>query len=141
MKKHLFLILFAVLSYSGFSQSLIGSWQLVKQTSCIDTELADEDETVQGMIDDMKSRNDQTPQVLRFKDSKNGDESTKILNQKRSSNTRNFLYKFNGTSLYILDKKSQIIVDTFTVDVLQGDSLVISNAARPCETKVFVKLK
>jgi hypothetical protein len=51
------------------------------------------------------------------------------------------LYKYTGDALYILDKRSQTIIETFTIEQLSADSLIISNSARACETKVFVKIQ
>jgi hypothetical protein len=93
------------------------------------------------VLEDMKKMNGPTAQVLRLKDNNTGDESTKIISKKKSYNSNAFLYKYNGSSLYFLDKKSKTIIEGFTVEKLQADSLIISNSARACETKIFVKLK
>ena len=58
----------------------------------------------------------------------------KVANQKK------FYYKFNGEMLLILDKKTQTISDSYMVDKFSADSLVISDASRPCETMIFVKI-
>ena len=138
MKTFVILVLFVSISFLTLSQSLIGSWQLMKQTSCVDDEISDKNESTQGLVNGM---NDKTPQILRFKDSQSGDESTKIVTKGKVSNSKNFLYKFDGTTLYILDKRSHIIIDSFAVESLQSDSLILSNVSRPCETKVFAKVK
>jgi hypothetical protein len=129
--------------YAG-AQSLVGKWQLVKQTTCIeaDLEAEEEDEDTEALVDDMKSRGSAgSTYVVQFKDNKSGEESTQILFKRKDYNSKSFLYKFDGSTLYILDKRSQTISDTYTVEKLEGDSLILSNSSRACDTKVFVKIK
>jgi hypothetical protein len=42
--------------------------------------------------------------------------------------------------LLILDKKSQTISESYLVDKFTADSLIVSNASRPCDTKIFLKI-
>ena len=140
MRTIILLLLLAFLTLSSKAQSIIGKWQLMKQTNCIENDI-ETDEDTQGLIDDMKSRNSGSAQVVYFKDNKSGEESTKILSRKKDTNNKNFLYKFDGTNLYILDKKSQTISESYVVDRFEGDSLIVSNATRACDTKVFVRIK
>src|SRR5688572_15685835 len=125
----------------GQSQSIIGSWQLVKQTSCLDDNIELNDEGVEEVLSDMKSMSGPTPQVIKLKENNTAEESTKIVSRKKSYNSKSFLYKFDGQSIYFLDKKSHTIIEGFTVEKFEGDSLIISNAARACETKVFLRVK
>ena len=127
---------------AGFGQTIVGSWQLVKQSSCLEDEMPEEaNDTIDNMMMKMKGMSDATPQVIKFKEKGTGEESTRILGKRRSANDRNFLYKFDGETLYILDKKSQTLIDAYTVDKFSTDSLIISNASMACETRIFVKIK
>jgi hypothetical protein len=124
------------------AQSIVGRWQLSKQSNCVESELdEEEDASVKEMVDDMKGLSGSEPQILEFKDNNTGSESTKIINKNKSYNSKSFLYRYNEGSLYILDKKSRTIIDGFTVEKLDNDSLIISNVERVCETKIFVRLK
>src|SRR5688572_28806358 len=125
----------------GQSQSIIGSWQLIKQTSCLDDNIEINDEGVEEVLTDMKSMSGPAPQVMKLKENNTAEESTKIISRRKSYNSKSFLYKFDGQSLYFLDKKSRTIIEGFTVEKFEGDSLIISNAARACETKVFLRVK
>ncbi len=98
-------------------------------------------ETTRDMVEEMKSMAPATPQVVTFKEKLQAEESTRILNKKRSGNNKSFLYKFDGERLLILDKRSQTITSNYFVDKFSGDSLIISNSSRPCETKIFLRLK
>ena len=123
------------------AQSLVGRWQLVKESSCVEDELSPDDVETDDLINDMKSRSGAAPQVIEFKDNNSGHESTKIISRKKSYNSKGFLYRFDGEGLYFLDKKSRTIIEGFTVEKLESDSLIITNSARVCETKIFVRIK
>lgn len=119
------------------AQSIVGKWQLMRQTSCVEEELSDDEA---GLVSEMKSRSSADIQVLQFRENNSAEESTKIISNKRSYNSKALLYKFTGDALYILDKRSKTIIEAFTVEKLSADSLIISNSARACETRVFVKI-
>jgi hypothetical protein len=142
IRQILIISLLGITALSGRAQSLIGNWQLVKQTTCLEDQLPqDTSASTQDLLADMKSRNDRTPQVIRFTDNLNGEEDTKILNTRKNVNTKHFMYKVDGNTLYILDKKSRTIAETYNIDSWEGDNLILSNASRPCETRVLVRVK
>ena len=127
------------LHFSAFAQSgnIVGTWQLVKQSTCLE-------QAANGGNAEAGQNTQNTgvsAQVVTFKDNASGEESSPLLNSARTSNPKKFFYKFNGDMLLILDKKSQTISDSYMVDKFSSDSLIISNASRPCETRIFVKLR
>jgi hypothetical protein len=126
--------------YSSNSQSIVGKWQLAKETSCLD-----EDVQVQGeeeeLVKQMKSMSNPSTSVIHFKENNTVEESTRIVNSRKTYNSKTLLYKFSEQNLFVLDKKSHTIIESFTVEKLSADSLIISNTSRPCETKVFLKIK
>jgi len=140
MKKLILLLALTGYTVLGQAQSIVGRWQLVKQSSCVDDEIATNDEA-QPLVDDMKAMSGATPQILEFRDNNTGQESTKIISKKKSYNSKSFMYRYNESGLYFLDKKSKTIIEGFTVEKLEGDSLIISNSSRVCETKIFVRVK
>ena len=114
---------------------------IIKQSSCVDDDsgaLGDE-ETQYWLM--RESDVGATPQIIEFRANKTGQESTKIISSKKSYNSKSFLYRYDENGLYFLDKKSRTIIEGFTVERLEGDSLIISNTQRVCETKVFVRIK
>lgn len=138
------LILFSALSLlviGSNAQSIVGRWQLVRQSNCVEDELGETNADTQELVADMKGMSGATPQVLILKEKNEGEENTKIITKKKSYNSKSFLYKFDGESLYFLDKKSRTIIETFTVEKLAADSLIISNTSRACETRIFVRIK
>lgn len=141
MKKIVCLLVFIASVALCHGQSIIGKWQLIKQSNCVEDEMDEEEGGVKEMVEDMKALSGSEPQILEFKDNNTASESTKIINKKKSYNSRSFLYRFDSEHLYILDKRSRTIIDGFVVEKFDGDSLIISNAKRVCDTKVFVRLK
>jgi len=127
--------------YGVSGQSILGTWQLVKQTSCLEDEMGEESDTMQPLVEQMNAMSSASPKTVTFKEKNSGEESTRILYRKRTANNKKFMYKFNGETLMILDKKSQTLIEAFTVDKFEGDSLIVSSSSRPCETRVFVKIK
>jgi hypothetical protein len=123
------------------AQSIVGSWQLVRQSNCVEEELGEANTETEDLVADMKGMSGATPQVLILKEKNEAEENTKIIAKKKSYNSKSFLYKFDGESLYFLDKKSRTIIETFTVEKLATDSLIISNTSRACETRIFVRIK
>lgn len=126
------------LALSAQDATIIGTWQLVKQTSCLE-------EVASGAETKAVLRKDATEGVasgalVTFKSNATGEEPTRILNSARAANSKKFYYKFNGKMLLILDKKSQTISDSYIVDKFTADSLIISNSSRPCEVRIFVKI-
>jgi hypothetical protein len=134
-------MMFALVPFFSDAQTIVGTWQLVKQTSCLEDELESADNADNSLAADMKQMSSPAAEIVKFRDKGVGEESTRILNKKKSANSKNFLYKFNDESLYILDKRSQTISESYFVDKLSQDSLIISNTGRACETKIFVKIK
>jgi hypothetical protein len=141
MKAFIFMLVLSFASLLCHGQSIVGRWQLVKQSNCVDSEVGANGEEADRLVEDMKGMSGAEPQVLQFRDNNTGEENTKIINKRKSYNSKAFLYRYNEGSLYILDKKSRTIIDGFTVEKLENDSLIISNVSRACDTKVFVRLK
>lgn len=117
------------------TRDIVGSWQLIRQSTCLE-EMAGSDD----LRDDMRAHSSATPKLVTFKANSKGQESTRILNYSRVANPKKFYYKFNGNLLLILDKKSQTISDSYVVDKITPDSLILSSSSRPCEVRVFSKI-
>ena len=141
MKTFIFVMVLGFSTVIAQAQSIVGRWQLVKQSNCVESELGEEEAGVKEMTEDMKGLSGAEPQVLEFKENNTGEESTKIISKKKSYNSKSFMYRYNEGTLYFLDKKSKTIIDGYTVEKMDGDSLIISNATRVCETKIFVRIK
>lgn len=135
-------LLFSVHTLSAQNANILGSWQLIQQSSCVE-EVANNQQGYTSTDDlraEMRARTSASPQVVSFKANSTGEESTRILNSSRVANPKKFHYKFNGGLLLILDKKSQTISDSYTVDKCTRDSLILSSSSRPCEVRIFARI-
>lgn len=121
--------------------SLVGSWQLVKQSTCVDDDLEPLSEETEEVLQDMKAMSKPMTSVLVLKDNNSAEESTKIISRRKSYNSKSFLYRYNNKALYFLDKRSKTIIEGYTVEKLSADSLIITNSSRVCETKIFIRIK
>jgi hypothetical protein len=138
--KLLLIIFLSGISIICPAQDLLGKWQLVRQSTCVEDDLDPVSKEEEEIISEMKSMSGALPQVIQFRENNKAEESTKIFNRRRSYNSNALLYKHTPSALHILDKKSRMIIESFTIEKLTADSLIISDAARACETKVFVKI-
>lgn len=138
--KKLLTIFISVFVTTGFSQSIIGEWQLVKQSTCMEETMKPLPDSTQRLVNDMKSRGSATASTILFKENQSAEESTRILNSRKSGYSKNFLYKFDGEMLMVLDKRSRTITDNYIVEKFSADSLILANASRPCETRIFLKI-
>ena len=82
MKTFIFLMVFGFASLICQAQSIVGRWQLIKQSNCVESELGEEEAGVQEMVEDMKGLSGPGPQVLELKDNNTGEENTKIISKK-----------------------------------------------------------
>lgn len=139
--KWLMLMVICTASLTTTAQSIVGRWQLVKQTNCVEDQMDMADADAEEMVSDMQGMSGTTPQVLNLKENNAAEESTRIVNRRKSYNSKSFLYKFTGEAIYFLDKRSRTIIEGFTVEKISADSLILTHSARVCETKVFVRLK
>lgn len=138
------LILMLTLTLAGAqAQSLLGRWQLMKKTDCMSEKLDDpnQHEDMDELMSDFNSMKKRTPDVIEFKEKMKGEQSTAILGKRKEVNEKNFLYRFDGKTLHLLDKKSRTIITSYTVDEFTDSRLVLSDAKRPCEVRVFERIK
>lgn len=140
MKPILFVFLALWLNLSN-AQSITGTWQLMKQTTCMEENMMPLNEDMEKVKNDMSTMSSRTPQVIVFKENGSGEESLRIIDTRKNAGKSSFLYRSDSDNLYILDKKSRTIKGSYKIDELTASSLILSNASRPCETRVFVKIK
>jgi len=122
------------------AQSLVGTWQLVSHTTCLEAEMGEDDADTDKLLDNIRSRASRYPGVIRFKADNSGDERIQLLDARKPGKRNKFLYRYSEGKLYFLDKKTRLLVGSYDVDRLSTDSLVFSDAKRACETRIFVRL-
>jgi hypothetical protein len=122
------------------SQSLVGTWQLTKQTNCLESEVSDTTATDADMMKQFSSKSsNRSPKVMVFRSDNTGEENVRVLNKKKPDQIKKFLYKFDGTTIYLLDKKSRLITGSLIVDELTSSSLVYHTAGKVCEQVTLVR--
>lgn len=135
------LIILLLAALNGYSQSLTGTWQVMKESTCLGNELEPPTETEEELTNQMAALSDQTPKVLRFYPDNSGEQNWKSVGKRKTAAREKFLYKMADDVLYILDKKSKLITDAYLIQVLTADNLVLVNKSRSCERMELVRVK
>jgi hypothetical protein len=141
--KNLILLLLVLTSVGTHAQTILGKWQLMKKSDCMSSQLdnPNQSEDMDELMSDMSSMKSRTPEVITFKEKMKGEQSTTVLGKRKEYNEKNFLYRFDGKTLHLLDKKSRTIVTSYNVEEFTESKLILSDSSRPCEVRVFERLK
>ncbi len=126
---------------NGFGQSITGTWQVMKESTCLGNELESPTETEEELANRMAALSGQTPKVMQFNADNSGEQNWKSVGKKKAAVKEKFLYKVAEDVLYLLDKKSRLITETYLVQVLTADNLVLVNKSRPCERMELARIK
>jgi len=127
--------------YVAYGQTLPGTWQVVKQSNCIGNEFGEPSETEEALLESMSSLSGYTPKTFLFNADGSGEENWRSRGKKKSASKEKFLYRYTDEALYLLDKKSRLITDTFLVEELTATSLKMFNKDRSCERLELVRVK
>jgi hypothetical protein len=139
MKKLLF-VLMAVISLQLQAQSVVGTWQLVEEQTCLQV-LFEKSETEKELEQSMGSSKNAVAKLIRFDKKETGEEGIFSQGNKKGTGMNSFRYNVKGNELRFLDKKSGIITQRFVIDELTESSLKIHNAMKDCEVKIFSRAK
>jgi hypothetical protein len=99
------------------------------------------DETEEELSGQMKTLSGPTPKTIQFNTDNSGEQNWKSVGKKKPVVKEKFLYKVADDVLYLLDKKSRLITDTYLIQVLTADSMVLVNKSRSCEQMELVRVK
>lgn len=138
--KYTLLIPFLLVGTIGQSQSLVGSWQLVDEKTCFQSQM-EESETEKELLKDMGSSRSAVAKIIRFEKNGSGEEGIFVSGKKKGSGMTAFKYRVNGRSIQLLDKKSGIMTQEMIIDQLTSTALSIHLATRDCEVKTFSRIK
>ena len=138
----LFLASAIVFCYSHLSsgQALIGSWQLIDEKTCFQSEMKESDTELE-LKDGMGASRQSVARIITF--SKKGTYEEGIFSQgkKKGSDINKFNYKVVGQEIQLLDKKSGMATHRFIIDELSASTLRFHNALKDCEVKTFTRLE
>jgi hypothetical protein len=121
------------------SQSVVGTWQIIRQSNCLEAEVSDSLQTDEDVMTAFSSKSNRSPKVMSFNSDNTGEEGIKTLDKKKMSGVKKFHYKQDGSTIYILDKKSRLITSSLVIETLTSDSLVYHPAGKACERIFLVR--
>jgi len=139
MKKQLF-VLMAVISFHLQAQSVIGTWQLVDEQTCLQVQF-EKSETEKELEQPMGGSKNAVAKLIRFDKKETGEEGIFSQGNKKGTGMNSFRYNVIGNELRFLDKKSGIITQRFVIDELTESTLKIHNAMKDCEVRFFSRVK
>jgi translation initiation factor 6 (eIF-6) len=139
MKKLLF-VLMPVISIQLQAQSVVGTWQLVEEQTCLQVQF-EKSETEKELEQSMGSSKNAVAKLIRFEKKGTGEEGIFSQGNKKGAGMNSFRYNVKGNELRFLDKKSGIISQRFVIDELTESTLKIRNAVKDCEVRFFSRVK
>lgn len=139
--KRIFILIFSCSFSQLQSQAIVGTWQITRQTNCLEQEVSDTTRIDEKMLNDFSSRSTYATKVITFKTDNSGEEILRNPGKKRASTVKKFHYKAAGEHIYFLDKKSHLIVSGVTIETLTSDSLVYYTAGKECEKTFLIRAK
>ncbi|MCU0356287.1 MAG: hypothetical protein MUE95_01780 [Cyclobacteriaceae bacterium] len=139
MKAFIFFLM--IVSLTMHAQNLTGTWQVVKQSNCMDQELGEPSDTELELLEAMESMAGAPPRVLSLASDNTGEWNWKTAGKKKALVREKILYRVNDGFLYILDRKSRLITDTFIIELATADTLILFRKDRSCERYELVRTK
>jgi len=139
MKKLLFMLM-AINSFHLQAQSVVGTWQLVEEQTCLQVQF-EKSETEKELEQSMGSSKNAIAKLIRFDKKETGEEGIFSQGNKKGTGMNSFRYNVKGNELRFLDKKSGIITQRFMIDELTESTLKIHNAMKDCEVRFFSRVK
>jgi hypothetical protein len=139
MKKLLF-ILTTLLYTNTQAQSIVGTWQLMEEKTCLQTQF-EKSETEKELEQAMGSTMNAVAKLIRFDKKGSGDEGIFSKGSKKGAGKSSFRYDIKGSELRLLDKKSGIITQQFIIDELTYTTLQIHTKTKDCEVRTFSRAK
>lgn len=140
MKTTLLVSAFMLACHFGHSQTLVGTWQLTEEKTCLEIEMKESD-TETELLKDMKSSANAVARTLKFDRKGKGEEGVFEQGRKKGSDVHAFTFRYEENKIAFLDPKSGIMTRQWIVDELTASTLRMHNAARDCESKVFTRIK
>jgi hypothetical protein len=139
--KTVIIVMMSLIASSGFSQGLIGTWQLTEEKTCFTASFEKSDtekELEQSMGKGSKSA---VAKIIKFDKKGTGEEGIFSQGKKKGTGLSTFKYSVKDKELQLLDAKSGIITQRFVIDEVTESSLKIHDAVKDCEVKIFSRVK
>jgi hypothetical protein len=124
----------------ALSQSLVGTWQLVDEKTCFQSEMK-ESATELELKEGMGASRQAVAKIITFTKKGTYEEGIFSQGKKKGSNINKYNYHLTGQELQLLDKKSGMATQRFIIDELSASSLRFHNALKDCEVKTFIRVE
>jgi hypothetical protein len=137
-------IIITMLTLAGLSaqgQTLVGTWQLTSEESCLQTDspLSDTEKELLPMMGG--SSQSSVARIIRFDAKGRGEESIFVAGRKKGADRLPFRYRISDSQLQLLDVKSGMMTRGLVVDSLTQSLLIFHTAQRECEKKTFSRIR
>jgi len=136
----LIIIFILLFSHLAFSQSLTGTWQLIDEKTCFQSEMKESDTELE-LKDAMGASRNSVARLLKFSSKGTGEEGIFSQGKKKGEKLNSFEYRVVGQELQFIDKKSGMATQRFIIDELSESTLRFHNALKDCEIKTFTRVK
>ena len=130
----------AMIMVQSYAQTIVGTWQLSDEKTCLQSEFTESD-TEKELVKDMQVSSTSAARTLKFDKKGNGEEAILMAGKKKGTDVKSFKYKIAGQDLMLLDSKSGLMTQQWTIDELSQSTLKIHNSIKGCETKAFLRIK
>lgn len=138
--RYILLLCLLTASYAGQSQSLVGSWQVVEEKTCFESQIQ-ESETEKELRKDMGSTQNAVARVIKFYKNGTGEEGIFSTGTRKGTGMTSFRYRATDKEIQLLDKKSGIMTRQLVIDELSTTTLRIHLSGKECDTKSFSRIK
>jgi len=138
--KHLFAFAIAFcFGHMALSQTLIGTWQLIDEKTCFQSEMK-ESSTELELKEGMGASRQAVAKIITFNKKGTYEEGIFSEGKKKGGNVHKYNYRLSGQELQLLDKKSGMATQRFIIDELSGSTLRFHNALKDCEVRTFTRV-
>jgi hypothetical protein len=127
-------------SHLTAGQTLVGSWQLVNEQTCFQSEMKESDTELE-LKDGMGASRQSIAKIITFGKKGTYEEGIYSEGKKKGSNKNKFNYRLTGQELHLIDKKSGMATQRFIIEELSSSTLRFHNALKDCEVKTFTRLE
>jgi len=128
------------LSHLSHGQSLLGTWQLIDEKTCFQSNM-EESATEIELKDGMGASRHSVVRTISFNKKGTGEEGIFTQGKKKGSDLNKFDYRLTDQELQLLDKKSGIATQRFIIDELSTTTLRLHNALKECEIRTFTRIE
>lgn len=140
MKLLLASVFMLALGHLSWSQSLVGSWQLIEEKTCFQSTIKESDTELE-LKDGMGASRQAVARMIIFSEKGKGEEGIFSQGKKRGSDMNKFNYRVTDQELQFLDRKSGMATQRFIIDELSATTLRFHNALKDCEVKTFTRVE